>query len=189
MAFPPLDSVTNQYQLYVPYEPYSPAELSAMAYHGLLRDQFGPYYVDTELPDTTAQRAKAVKMAGEQLVTGEWTARMLTAAWIHLGGQAPEMLEAGTATYQRARLRSRIIPTALRHLDYQHSPDVADEDVLMVGGVMVTSIDLTVKELLDCGGTRRHIDKAGGLAQLTGQEHLLHRIEAHSYAEDFEIAG
>lgn len=103
-------------------------------------------------------------MAGEQLIEGHWTATMLTAAWIHLGGQAPEMFEASTATYQRARLGSRIIPTAFRHIDYLERADVADEDLLVIGGIVVTSIELTIKDLLRTGRTPRHHDRARELA-------------------------
>lgn len=189
MSFPPYDAVTNQYNLYVPHEPYSPSELSAMAYHGVLRSQFGPYYVDTDVPDTAAQRAKAVRMAGEQLIEGDWTATLLTAAWIHLGGQAPEMLEAGTATYQRTRLRSRIIPTALRHIDYLQRPDVADEDLLIIGGIVVTSIDLTIAELLCAGSTQRHQDQARQLASVVQIDGLRERLRKYRYlaSESLEI--
>src|SRR5699024_12572485 len=80
-------SVTNQYGLYVPHDPFSPTELSAMAYHGMLRAQFGRYYVDADLPDTATQRAKAVRMAAEHILTGDWTATLRTAAWIQTGSQ------------------------------------------------------------------------------------------------------
>lgn len=176
MVFRALESVTNQYNLYVPYDPYSPSELSAMAYHGVLRPQFGPYYVDQDVPDTAAQRAKSVRTAGEQLIVGEWTANLLTAAWIHLGGQAPEMLEAGTTTHQRTRLRSRIVPTALRQMDYLDRSDVADDDLLVIGGIVVTNIELTIEDLLRYGGTPRHLDRARKLAMLASPKLLRERF-------------
>src|SRR5699024_11662928 len=89
-------SVTNQYGLYVPHDPFSPTELSAMAYHRMLRAQFAPYYVDADLLDTATQRANAVRMAAEHIITRDWTATLLTAAWIHNGEQQPEMIKAGT---------------------------------------------------------------------------------------------
>lgn len=180
MVFLPLDTVTNQHNVYVPHDPYSPSELSAMAYHGVLRSQFGPYYVDMGTPDTAAQRAKGVKTAGEQLIVGNWTATLLTAAWIHLGGQAPEMFEAATAVYQRTRLRSKIIPTAFRHIDYMQRSDVMDEDLLVVGGVVVTSIELTIEELLCFGGTQRHFERAHQLASFVEPARLHKRLHSNT---------
>lgn len=188
MVFLALDSVTNHYNLYVPYDPYSPSELSAMAYHGVLRPQFGPYYVDVTTPDTAAQRAKSVRMAGEQLIEDDWTATMLTAAWVHLGGQAPEMFEAGTAKYQRARLRSQIIPTAFRHIDYLQRPDLADDDLLVIGGVIVTSIELTIEDLLRAGRTRRHHDRALALAAMVHPDALHERFHRHRHLDGMDQA-
>lgn len=166
MVFLALDSITNHYNLYVPDEPFSQSELSAMAYHGLLRPQFGPYYADTTTPDTPAQRAKAVRLAGEQLVNGDWTATMLTAAWIHMGGQAPEMFEASTALYQGTRSGSKIIPTAFRHNDYLQRSDIVDKDLLVIGGIVVTSVELTLEDLLRSGRTNRHYNCAEELTAL-----------------------
>ena len=176
MVFLALDSITNHYDLYVPYDPFSPSELSAMTYHGLLRPQFGPYYVDVTTPDTPAQRAKAVRLAGERLVDGDWTATMLTAAWIHLGGQAPEMFEASTANYQGTRSRSKIIPTAFRNIDYLQRSDIVDKDLLVIGGTVVTSPELTVEDLLRGGRTARHYDCAKELACLLDVSDLQQRF-------------
>lgn len=181
MVFLALDSVTNDYNLYVPHDPYSPSELSAMAYHGVLRPQFGPYYIDVTTPETAAQRAKGVRMAGEQLISGDWTATLLTAAWIHLGGQAPEMFEAGTATYQRARFSSRIIPTAFRHMDYMQQADLPDEDLLVIGGIVVTSIELTIEDLLRTGRTPRHHDRARDLADMANLGDLQQRFHRNRH--------
>lgn len=186
MVFLALESVTNRYNLYVPYEPYTPSELSAMAYHGVIRPQFGPYYVDQEVPDTPAQRAKAVRMAGEQLIIGEWTANLLTAAWIHLGGQAPEMLEAGTATHQRTRLHSRIVPTACRQMDYLQRHDIADDDLLIIGGVVVTNIEVTIEDLVCFGGTPRHVDRARQLASWASPDVLRERFLQNQHFDNPE---
>ncbi|WP_022870701.1 hypothetical protein [Yaniella halotolerans] len=176
MAFLALDSITNRYDLYVPDDPFSPSELSAMAYHGLLRPQFGPYYVDATTPDTAAQRAKAVRYAGEQLIDRDWTATMLTAAWIHLGGLAPEMFEASTATYQKTRSRTKIIPTAFRHIDYMQRSDIAEQDLLVIGGTIVTSLELTLEDLLRSGRTARHYKCAEELADLVDLDNLQQRF-------------
>lgn len=188
MVFLALDSITNHYDLYVPHEPYSPSELSAMTYHGVLRPQFGPYYVDVTTPDTASQRAKGVRLAGEQLIAGDWTATMLTAAWIHLGGQSPEMFEAATATYQGTRLRSKIIPTAFRHIDYLQRSDIADEDLLVSGGIVVTSLELTIEDLLRTGRTARHHSCAGELANQVDLDHLQERFHNKRHLDGMQQA-
>jgi len=176
MVFLALESVTNQYNLYVPHEPYTPSELSAMAYHGVLRPQFGPYYVDADLPDTASQRAKSVRMAAERLIEGDWTATLLTAAWIYLGGHAPEMLEAATALQHRGASRNRVIPTALRHADYLRHDEIDQEDLRVIGGIVVTCPELTIEELLRIGGTRRHQLKAQQLCAYVDMEALDRRF-------------
>lgn len=169
--------VTNQYDLYVPRAPYTASELSAMAYHGVLRPQFGPYYVDRDLPDTPAQRAKSVRMVGEQLIDGPWTATLLTAAWIHLGGQAPELFEAATAVAHRGKSRSTLMPTALRHWDYL-SDDTVQEDLRVIGGIVVTSPELTIEELLRLGGHERHRQRVRQLCTLTKRDRLAQRLSS-----------
>lgn len=171
-------SPTNHHNLYVPGNPYSRSELSAMCFHGVLRPQFGPYYVDATLPDTASQRAKSVRMAAEQLIEGSWTATLLTATWIHLGGIAPEMLEAATAMAHRGAARHRVVSTALRHADYLHRADVRDEDLQVIGGVVVTSPALTIEELLKIGGTSRHRNKARQLCELVNVDTLQQRFDA-----------
>lgn len=159
-----------------------------MAYHGVLRSQFGPYYVDVATSDTAAQRAKGVRLAGEQLIEGDWTATMLTAAWIHLGGQAPEMFEAGTAKYQRGRLRSSIIPSAFRHIDYMQRSDIADEDLLMIGGIVVTSMELTIEDLLRTGCTPRHHDRARALSEMVDVNLLEQRFSKNRHLDGMSHA-
>ena len=159
-------AVLNPYNLYVPGNPYTASELSAMSYQGLLRPQFGPYYVAADLPDTASQRAKSVKMAAEQLIEGNWTATLLTAAWIYLGGQAPEMFEAATAKQHRGMSRAKIMPTTLRHCDYLQREDLSDHDLRVIGGVVVTSPELTIDELAKIGGSPRHQHKAQQLSTL-----------------------
>lgn len=183
------NSVTNQYGLYVPYDPFSPAELSAMAYHGILRPQFGPYYVEADLPDHATQRAKAVRMTAEHLITGDWTATLLTAAWIHAGGQAPEMLEAGTADCQKSRSRSGIHPAALRHIDYLQRSELADDDLLVIGGVVVTNIALTIEDLLRLGGTSRHQVRALELIQMIDLDTLMDRFQSNAHLPGMDTAN
>lgn len=183
------NTVTNQYNLYVPFEPYSPAELSAMTYQGILRPQFGPYYAHVSVADTSTQRAKSVKMAGDRLIKGDWTAAMLTAAWIHLGGQAPEMLEAETTEYQKSRGRSRLIPLALRHVDYLTREEVAEDDLLVIGGVVVTGLALTIEDLLRLGGTARHQQRAKELAAQTSPDWLYQRFQQNKRLPGMDQAG
>lgn len=147
-----------------------------MAYHGVLRPQFGPYYVDSGLPDTASQRAKSVRMVGEQLIDGSWTATLLTAAWIHLGGQAPEMFEAATAVTQRGKSRSTLMPTALRQCDYLSDASIEEDDLRVIGGVVVTSPELTIEDLLRLGGRARHQDQARRLGALTDRDRLEQRL-------------
>ncbi len=182
------NSVTNQYGLYVPHDPFSPNELSAMAYHGVLRAQFGPYYVDADVPDTATQRAKAVRMAAEHVITGDWTATLLTAAWIHAGGQAPEMLEAGTAEYQNSHSRLGVHPAALRHVDYLQRPELEDDDLLVIGGVVVTNVALTIEDLLRLGGTPRHQSRALELTQMIDLDTLTERFRTSAHLPGMEIA-
>ncbi|TQL72768.1 hypothetical protein FB556_1437 [Enteractinococcus coprophilus] len=148
--------MTNEYHLYVPNNPFNASELSAMTYHGMLRPQFGPFYVDIDLPDTASQRAKSVRMVGERLISGSWTATLLTAAWIHLGGQAPEIFEAATASIPRKRRRSRIMPSAIRQSDYLDRAEVSEDDLQVIGGVVVTAPELTIVDLLRVGGVQRY---------------------------------
>lgn len=147
-----------------------------MSYHGMLRPQFGPYYVDVDLPDTAAQRAKSVRMVADRIIDGSWTATLLTAAWIHLGGQPPEMLEAATASSHRGTSRSKLIPTALRHCDYLQREDVGDEDLRVIGGVVVTSPELTIEDLLRIGGHARHQDIAWKLCAFVEVDILRQRL-------------
>lgn len=151
--------MTNEYHLYVPNNPFNASELSAMTYHGMLRPQFGPFYVDIDLPDTASQRAKSVRMVGERLISGSWTATLLTAAWIHLGGQAPEIFEAATASIPRKRRRSRIMPSAIRQSDYLDRAEVSEDDLQVIGGVVVTAPELTIVDLLRVGGVQRYQDR------------------------------
>lgn len=137
-----------------------------MSYQGMLRPQFGPYYVDTHLPDTPSQRAKSVKMVAEQFIEGSWTATLLTAAWIYLGGQAPEMFEAATAEQHRGKSRAKIIPATLRHCDYLQRKDLDDQELRVIGGVVVTSPELTIEELTKIGGSQRHQVRAQQLSSL-----------------------
>ena len=173
-------SVINQYNLYVPGNPYTASELSAMSYHGVLRPQFGPYYVDLDLPDTASQRAKSVKMVGDQLIDGSWTATLLTAAWIHLGGQAPEMFEAAAAVSHRVSSRAGVMPAAIRHTDYLQRAEIDDEDLRVIGGVVVTSPELTVEDLLRIGGTPRHQEKARQLCTVVDVAALKQLFTDHS---------
>lgn len=171
-------SVVNQYNLYVPGNPYTASELSAMAYHGVLRPQFGPYYVDVDLPDTPSQRAKSVRMVADQLIDGSWTATLLTAAWIYLGGQAPEMFEAATATPHRGATRATVMPTAFRHTDYLQRSEIDEEDLRVVGGVVVTSPELTIEDLLRIGGSKRHQQQAHQLCALVDVATLHQRFDS-----------
>lgn len=181
-------SITNEYHLYVPNNPYNASELSAMAYHGMLRPQFGPFYVDIDLPDTASQRAKSVRMIGERLISGSWTATLLTAAWIHLGGQAPEFFEAATACTTRQRKRSRIMSSAIRQSDYLERSDISDEDLQIIGGVVVTAPELTIMDLLRIGGTQRHQDRAYELLDRVNIDSLRQRFDAHSALPDIGTA-
>lgn len=162
--------------LYLPNTPYSASELSAMAYHGLLRPQFGPYYVESGQPDTPVQRAKSVKLVGDHLVDDQWTATLLTAAWIHLGGPAPEFFEAATAAVSRPKQRGQLMPHVLRHTNYLERNDVCDDDLLVVGGVIVTSVPATIEDLLRIGGTRRHQHKAQALLEFIDVDTLQRRF-------------
>ena len=181
-------SVVNQYGLYVPDEPYTASELSALSYHGVLRPQFGPYYVDIDCPDTASQRAKSVRMVGEQLLEGNWTATLMTAAWIHLGGQAPEMFEAATATSHRLTARASLMPAALRHLDYLQRFEIDEDDLRVIGGIVVTSPELTVEDLLRIGGTQRHLTKARELCAVVDTAALEQRFIDHAKLPGMEKA-
>lgn len=181
-------STTNEYHLYVPNNPYNASELSAMAYHGMLRPQFGPFYVDVDRPDTASQRAKSVRLIGERLISGTWTATLLTAAWIHLGGQAPEFFEAATACTTRQRKRSRITPSAIRQSDYLERADVSEDDLQVIGGVVVTAPELTIMDLLRLGGTQRHQDRAYELLDRIDLKSLRQRFDAQSTLADISTA-
>ena len=171
--------MTNEYHLYVPNSPYNASELSAMAYHGMLRPQFGPFYVDIDMPDTASQRAKSVRMIGERIISGTWTATLLTAAWIHLGGQAPELFEAATASTTRQRARSRLMPSAIRQSDYFERAEVSEDDLQVIGGVVVTGPELTVVDLLRIGGTLRHQARAREILDHVNLATLRRRLRDH----------
>lgn len=154
------------HNLFVPHEPHTPSELSAMAFQGLLRAQFGPYYVAKNIPDTPAQRAKSVQLIGEQLIDGPWIAIHFTAAWIHLGGQAPENFEAATRKPQRSRRNRKIMPALLQHENYSQRNDITDENLVVIGGVVVTSIELTMHQMSACHHSLRHQHTAALLENL-----------------------
>lgn len=170
--------VTTEHQLYVPGNPYNVSELSAMAFHGMLRPQFGPFYVDVDVPDSASQRAKSVRMVGDHLIGNDWTATLLTAAWIHLGGQAPELFEAATAATTRKHARSRLMPSAIRSVDYLSRAEISDDDLQVIGGVIVTSPELTVVDLLRIGATERHQIRATELLPRVNMQSLRTRLDS-----------
>lgn len=180
--------MTNEYHLYVPNNPYNASELSAMAYHGILRPQFGPFYVDIDLPDTASQRAKSVRMIGDRIISGDWTATLLTAAWIHLGGQAPELFEAATSPTTRRKVRSRIMPSAIRQSDYLDRAEVSEDDLQVIGGVVVTGPELTVMDLLRIGGTHRHQAHAAKLLDQVDLNALQRRLSDHGSLPGMSLA-
>lgn len=168
----PAFAITNPHDFYVPGNPYTASELSAMAYQGLLRPQFGSSYVAADIPDTASQRAKSVRLTADRLIEGSWTATLLTAAWIYLGGQAPEVFEAATAQQHRGLSRATIIPTTLRHCDYLERVDIRDEDLRVIGGIVVTSPELTIKELEQIAGSQRHQHQAAHLSSAVRSRRL-----------------
>lgn len=181
--------VLSQDHLYGPNMPYTASELSAMAYHGMLRPQFGPYYVDVDIPDTAAQRAKSVKLVGDHTIDGDWSATLLTAAWIHTGGQCPELFEATTITSPRMKERSEMMPKMLRHASSWEQSDDDQEDLLVIGGAVVTSPSRTIEDLLRIGATRRHQFKALELLPLVCPEQLRTRFAAHTQLAGMKTAS
>ncbi len=180
--------MTNEYHLYVPHDPFNPSELSAMAYHGMLRPQFGPFYIDIDMPDTASQRAKSVRMVGERIISGSWTATLLTAAWIHLGGQAPELFEAASAASKRQKIRSRIMPAAIRQSNYFQREDVSEDDLQVIGGVVVAGPELTILDLLRIGGTLRHQDRASDLLNRIDLDRLRQRLRDYASLPGMDTA-
>lgn len=167
-----MENTLQQHHIYVPYEPYNPAELSAMALQGTLRAQFGPYYVDVTTPDTPSQRAKSVKLLAERLVEGHWIATLRTAAWIHLGGSSPDIFETAIPRPERIRQFSRIMRVTTRDTAEYRDVDALQEHLLMVGGALVTDIPLTIVDLLRTGSTLNHLEPAIRLARFIRTDQL-----------------
>ena len=159
-----------------------------MAYHGMLRPQFGPFYVDVDLPDTPSQRAKSVRMIGDRLLSGSWTATLLTAAWIHVGGQAPEFFEAAAPSTTRHTRRSRLMSSAIRQSEYLERPEVSEDDLQVIGGIIVTAPELTILDLLRIGGTQRHQDRAYELLDRVDLQSMRQRLDNHRSLPDIKTA-
>lgn len=159
-----MNNTVKQHHIYVPYEPYNPSELSAMALQGYLRAQFGPHYVDVTTPDTASQRAKSVKLVAGRLVPGHWIATLRTATWIHLGGSSPDIFESAVPHPERVRQFSRIMRVTTRDTAEYGAVEALQEHLLMVGGAVVTDIPLTIIDLLRTGSTLHHLEPAIRLA-------------------------
>src|SRR5699024_3650945 len=55
---------------------------------------------------------------------------------------------------------ARIMPSAIRQTDYLQRPEVSDDELQVIGGVLVTGQELTIRDLLRLGGTQRHQQRA-----------------------------
>ena len=78
--------------------------------------------------------------------------------------------------------------SAIRQSDYLERSDISDEDLQIIGGVVVTAPELTIMDLLRIGGTQRHQDRAYELLDRVNIDSLRQRFDAHSALPDIGTA-
>lgn len=139
----------------VPGLPFSAAELRGMELSGLLIHVMGDLYRPAD-PGPSARdaagesrvRAAAVRRLAEPVLSGPWTAIGMTAAWVHVGGPPPTVLEASVDRYHRRPLHPGAVGLRL-----EQSGLGPGDEVVSVHGLWCTTLERTVEHLLRHGPT------------------------------------
>lgn len=119
--------------IYQPGHPFTAPELSVLAGEGVLRRVLPGAYVGTAAPECAEVRTAAVgAYVGPRLREAAVVGR-LTAAWVHGYLSQPPELQLLVLRFHRLPLRRPDIGVSL------HECLLADEEVLMIGQMMVTT--------------------------------------------------
>lgn len=148
----------------MPGLPFSGPELRGMELSGLvvhvIGDLYRPAAPDPVVPLPASGprwRAAAVRRLAEPLLPGPWVAIGRTAAWVHAGGPAPDVLEASVSRYHRRPLVPGALPLRLEQSGLAPAPHGGDEagdgagDVVHIHGLWCSSVDRTIEDLLRAG--------------------------------------
>ncbi len=133
--------------------PFTAGELVAMQAEGLLRHVAQDVYAEAGLPEGPALRAAAAYALLNRRLRESGTLCGETAAWVHLGGQAPQRVQvmvSGTSAAQRAVLTGR---WRLHYLPLQAA------DAEPMGAAAVTTALRTAADLF-CGIGVTHFPRA-----------------------------
>lgn len=173
----------------VPGLPFSAPELRGMELSGLLVHVMGDLYLpaDQDAPahpvrDGARIRAAAVRRLAGPVLPGPWVAIGRTAAWVHVGGEAPDVLEASVDRYHRRPLYPGAVGLRLEQSGLAPAPDGRGHpdgaDVVSVHGLWCTSIERTVEDLLRNGPTGPERTAAAVLLARCDPVRLRRRFEA-----------
>jgi hypothetical protein len=172
----------------VPGLPFSAHELRGMELSGLLVHVMGDLYLPAEgieasrtAGDGARTRAAAVLRLAEPVLAGPWVAIGLTAAWVHVGGEAPGVLEASVDRYHRRPLYPGAVGLRLEQSGLAPAPEGGEfryrADVVSVHGLWCTTIDRTLEDLLRHGPTGPERDAAALLLARCEPVRLRERFE------------
>jgi len=117
------------------------AAWQTLVHDGALRPLYGEAALPVGVVDTAELRAQAVRHCAPIGAQGEGLSTALSglsAAWVWLGGQAPQTMEYAVAIGKRQRDEPGI--------QYRYSPFDASH-VLEVSGLWVTNLERTVRDL------------------------------------------
>lgn len=155
-------------------EPFTPAELQALGCRGVVVPLVPGVWARPEAARRPGVRAEALWMLGGPVLAGGWTAIGSSAAWVLTGGAVPERLHAAVPHFHRLPAGGSPLPWTLTQSDVAAGPDgraPAEEDVLRIGPLRVTTPERTVEDLLlspdpDAARTAAAVIAAHGAAGL-----------------------
>lgn len=156
---------------------FTEPELQALAARGTVERLVPGVYRPSGAAAGPGDRAAALWLVAASVLAAGWTAVGPSAAWVHAGGPAPPRLHAAVAHFHRIPAGGTL-PWRLVQSDVAASADgpaAAEEDVVRVAGVRVTTPARTVEDLLltgDPDDTRR----AARLLAVTGTAGLAERL-------------
>lgn len=174
VSLAPSPSTTTS-ELVVAGELFSDPELQALTRHGALERVLPGVYCPTGAARSAQTRAAALWLLAGPVLAAGWTAVGPSAAWVLAGGPAPDRLHASVPHYHRLPSGGTVLPWALVQSDVAAGPEgaaEAEEDVVRIGPLRVTSPGRTVEDLLltaDPDHVRRaaHVMARHGTAGLT----------------------
>lgn len=160
--------------------PFTAVELRSMVLSGVVVHLVGDLYLPARTKVTRSVRALAILRLGQPTLAGAWTARGLTAAWVHVGGLPPSALHATVSHYHRRPAQPMALPLDLEEGDTAAptgGESLAEVDVLMLSGLRCTGLERTVEDLLRHGPTP---------AEFAAASRLLARCEHDRVRDRFE---